>query len=410
MRKINNFTFIDLFGGCGGMSLGLEQAGFIPLLFNEINDSAATTYFNNVKDRFEPIYIKDVKELSKNNIEELKSKWNSDGKNVDLVVGGPPCWGYSNIGIRRTFDTERVNIGSNHLYNYMADIISNIKPKIFLFENVRGLLNARWTKDGDKGEIWKDVQYAFKSIEGYSVKAELIHCYDYGVPQNRPRIIMVGIRDDLGWVDSLDKPCHGRLPNKLKGPIPTIEDAIGDLIDENYKEGLITRKYPKSCGSSEIQRELRKGSNGKPLRKGALVQNHKYSNHSQEIVDKFKYMIENDGEIPENMKTKKFAQKVLRPIWLNGKPNITVTSLPDDFVHFSQPRSLTVRECARLQTFPDNFVFHGLRTTGGRRRAGDHSNNYENRDIPQYTQIGNAVPVRMAREFGKHFMKILKSN
>jgi len=401
--------FIDLFAGCGGMSLGLEQAGFIPLLYNEINDNAATTYKNNVKDRFEPIYIKDIKELSKDMIEEFKSKWNSNGKNVDLVVGGPPCWGYSKIGIRRTFDTDKVNIGTNHLYNYMADVISNIKPKIFLFENVMGLLTARWTKDGEKGEIWENIQSTFKSIKGYSVQVELIHCYDYGVPQNRPRIIMVGIRDDLRWVDSHDKPCFGRLPNKLKKPIPTIEDTIGDLIDENYQDSLITRKYPQSCGTSEIQRELRKGSNEKPLRKGALVKNHKYSNHSQKIVDKFKYMIKNDSEIPENMKTKKFAQKVLPRKWLNGKPNITVTSLPDDYVHYCQPRSLTVREWARLQTFPDNFIFHGPRTTGGRRRAGEPENNFETRDIPQYTQIGNAVPVRMAKEFGKHFIEIINN-
>ena len=390
------------------MSLGLEQAGFIPLLFNELNHSAATTYWENVKNRFNPIYIKDVKELSLTKIKQLRKGWKKKGiQDIDLVVGGPPCWGYSKIGIRRTFDTDKINIGTNHLYKDMADTISNIKPKIFLFENVRGLLTARWTKNGKIGEIWEDVQSTFNSIEGYSVQTELIHCYDYGVPQNRPRIIMVGIRDSLGWVDSLDKPCFGRLPNRLLNPIPTIEDTIGDLIDENYEDKLISRKYPKSCGKSEIQRELRKGSNGRPLRKGALVQNHKYSDHSQKIVDKFKYMIENDGEIPDNMKTKKFAQKVLPRKWLNGKPNITVTSLPDDYVHYSQPRSLTVREWARLQTFPDNFIFHGPRTTGGRRRAGEPGNIFKTRDIPQYTQIGNAVPVKMAKEFGRHFISII---
>ena len=139
------------------------------------------------------------------------------------------------------------------------------------------------------------------------------------------------------------------------------------------------------------------------------VYNHEYSKHSPRIIEKFKYMQDNDGRIPEQMKTKKFAQKVLRKNWPNGKPNITITSLPDDYIHFSQPRSLSVRECARLQTFPDNFVFYGPRTTGGRRRAGEPENNFETRDIPQYTQIGNAIPVLMAKKFGKHFKDIINA-
>ena len=110
----------------------------------------------------------------------------------------------------------------------------------------------------------------------------------------------------------------------------------------------------------------------------------------------------------KHMKTKKFNQRVLPRKWLNGTPNITVTSLPDDYVHYEQPRSITVREWARLQTFPDYFEFCGPRTTGGRRRAGEPSNNFEGREIPQYTQIGNAVPVLMARKFGEHFMSILE--
>ena len=95
--------------------------------------------------------------------------------------------------------------------------------------------------------------------------------------------------------------------------------------------------------------------------------------------------------------------------WKNGKPNITVTSLPDDYVHYCQPRSLTVREWARLQTFPDSFVFYGPRTTGGRRRAGEPQDMFEKREIPQYTQIGNAVPVKMAFKFGQHFKRILNA-
>ena len=119
--------------------------------------------------------------------------------------------------------------------------------------------------------------------------------------------------------------------------------------------------------------------------------------------------MENNGEIPPEykvLKTNKFAQRLLFPEWLDKKngPNITVTSLPDDFVHYEQPRILTVREWARLQTFPDWYVFRGPRTTGGRRRAGTPSKDNWDREVPRYTQIGNAVPVRLAFALGNHFL------
>lgn len=406
MKKKGNF-FIDLFAGCGGLSIGLEQAGFKPLLFNEISPSAKSSYQHYVSNKQSDIkFIDDVKEITPETIKLLKSEWKSNGiKDIDLVAGGPPCWGYSKIGHRRTFDTDKKNIGTNHLYNYMAIAIKNFRPKIFLFENVSGLLTSKWTKNGNSGEIWIDIQNTFSSIDGYTIASELIHCYDYGVPQNRPRIIMVGIRNDMGWIDTLNDPCLGRLPQKDKTNAPTVADILSDLVDPDYKDELITHKYPHPA-KTKIQRELRT-VNGKLLQKGMHLYNHEYSNHSDRIIEKFDYMIKNNGEIPESLKTKKFGQKVLRENWPNGKPNITITSLPDDYVHFSQPRSLSVRECARLQTFPDDFIFYGPRTTGGRRRAGEPENNFETRDIPQYTQIGNAIPVLMAKKFGLHFKEII---
>jgi len=401
----NKFYFIDLFAGCGGLSLGLEQAGFEPLLFNEINPSALKTYEEHVQGKFNPEIVRDIKKLSDDRIDELKSKWKSDGIDVDLVSGGPPCWGYSNIGIRRTFKTDKVDIGTNHLYKEMARVIKKVKPKMFLFENVRGLLNARWTTGGKKSEIWNDVLSTFQNMQDYTAQPELVYCYDYGVPQNRPRIIIVGIRRDLGWVDIKGKPCYGRLPDKENKSIPGIKDWLDDLVDPEYLETFHTKRYPKKP-QSEIQKEFRK-SNGKILKKGDRVRNHRYSRHKSKIIEKFQYMIDHDGKIPAKMKTKKFSQRVLPSNWNNGKPKITVTSLPDDYVHYSQPRSLTVRELARLQTFPDSFRFRGPRTTGGRRRAGEPGDMFEKREIPQYTQIANAVPVKMAYKFGKHFKEIL---
>jgi DNA (cytosine-5)-methyltransferase 1 len=112
--------------------------------------------------------------------------------------------------------------------------------------------------------------------------------------------------------------------------------------------------------------------------------------------------------ITSDLQTKKFAQRVLQPTWGGKPPGITVTSLPDDFVHYSEPRIPTVREWARLQTFPDWYVFKGPRTTGGRRRAGDPSKKIFDRDVPKYTQIGNAVPVRLAYELGKRLARYLR--
>ena len=120
-------------------------------------------------------------------------------------------------------------------------------------------------------------------------------------------------------------------------------------------------------------------------------------------------MVQNNGQIPEHLKTKKFAQRLLPQEWGNKGPTITACSLPDDFVHYSQARTLTVREWARLQTFPDWYQFSGKRTTGGIRRAGNPRESIFEREVPKYTQIGNAVPPKLAYEVGNHFASILKS-
>ena len=132
-----------------------------------------------------------------------------------------------------------------------------------------------------------------------------------------------------------------------------------------------------------------------------------YSDHAEYIRKKFAHMIANNGEIPEEFQTKKFAQRVFPREWDESGPGITVTSLPEDYVHYSQPRSPTVREWARIQTFPDWYQFAGSRTTGGRRRAGDPSKGIWDRDVPRYTQIGNAVPPMLAEKVGRHIAQMI---
>ena len=143
--------------------------------------------------------------------------------------------------------------------------------------------------------------------------------------------------------------------------------------------------------------------------KGHPVTEHDYSKHSDHILAKFAAMHKGKGRLPGQFRTKKFAQRVLPARWGTGGPTITATSLPDDYVHFSQPRVLTVREWARLQLFPDHYTFSGNRTTGGIRRAGNPRDGIFDREVPKYTQIGNAVPVGLAKAVGEHLKGILES-
>lgn len=438
-----------MFAGCGGLSLGLEEAGFEPILVNELSDEARESYLINrdqyphfvdtaVNDPENPWVWKDVKELRKylkNNLPEFTKKtkqlFNIDlsAGELDLLVGGPPCQGYSGIGHRRSYAVDKKEIPSNHLFQDMIFTISALKPKMFLFENVRGILSARWEEESKKGSIWLDIRNEFKAHfdDDYYMGWHLVRASEYGVPQNRPRVLLVGLRKNLGWsaksanldnekllFNCNDHRAGGLLPQPQENP-PSLEDLLGDLIDPDYTPGQeATNQYKHPAKKSNIkgkpsaQQTLRLQKDKKSSAKvNHPLTEHEYSKHSKNIIEKFTYMIQHEGQIPEKFKTKKFAQRVLPRTWKNGQPSITATSLPDDYVHFEQPRILTVREWARLQMFPDWYQFAGKRTTGGTRRAGNPLENNFDREVPKYTQIGNAVPVQMAYYVGRHFLNLL---
>jgi len=262
-----------------------------------------------------------------------------------------------------------------------------------------------------KGEIFKDVFKTFDSLSNYTVKFKLVKANDYGVPQNRPRVLIIGIRNDFNFnsMSALDALEGGLLPEPTND-YPDIEDLLSDLVDDNFEYGGESVSYRKDP-LNRLQETYRTNiHSGVLMKKGDELTEMKYSRHSDKVVEKFSHMIKNKGKIPEHLKTKKFAQRVLPKKWGDSGPKITVTSLPDDFVHYSQARSLTVREWARLQTFPDWYKFAGKRTTGGIRRAGNPRESNFEREVPRYTQIGNAVPVKLALEVGKHFKKLLITN
>jgi DNA (cytosine-5)-methyltransferase 1 len=415
---VSKLKSIDLFAGCGGLSLGLEQAGFETVFVNELHPDAMKTFLQNrPKSNLSDLknHVLDIKSLTKNqeSLQSFGKYIRQEHGEIDLVCGGPPCQGYSGIGHRRTFDLSKREIPTNHLYKDMAKVVATVAPKMFLFENVRGLLNSRWSPEGEKGEIWNDVQKTFRNINvkvgkqefQYQIGFKLVFAKEYGVPQNRPRILMVGLREDIDFEFTNNDTSRGLLPEGF-GDAPDLKDLFSDLIDPKWRDRKETTVYLKDP-TTEIQESLRTMQNGKVMMKGDLLTEQEYSNHSDAVIAKFQYMIEHDSEIPESMRTKKFSQKVLPKIWGKNGPSITATSLPDDYVHFSQPRVLTVREWARLQMFPDWYQFAGKRTTGGRRRAGDPDAGDWSREVPKYTQIGNAVPVGLAKEVGLHFKKIL---
>ena len=411
-------TAIDLFAGCGGVSQGFDQAGFQTVFVNELHPVAMATFLKNRQHTNlaeAKNHCFDILSLTQKpaELDALARRLRREHGDIDVVIGGPPCQGFSGIGHRRSFDIDKEEIPSNHLYREMAKFVQAVGPKVFVFENVRGLLNSKWTPDGESGEIWNDVQKAFHQIRAkkgskafeYKIASSLVLAKDYGVPQNRPRVILVGVRSDIVPTTMPDGIEGGMLPSPIHGA-PDIVDLLSDLVDPNWTPGGETTQYL-TKPLTKVQSLLRRRPDGQLMGKGSVLTEHEYSKHNSEVIAKFKYMIANNGEIPEEMQTKKFAQRLLPTRWSEKGPTITATSLPDDYVHYSQPRVPTVREWARLQTFPDWYQFEGKRTTGGRRRAGNPDAGDWTRDLPKFTQIGNAVPVLLAEQIGLHIRKIL---
>ena len=441
-----DLSLVDLFAGCGGLSLGMENAGFTPVFVNELNHDAMATYLANRHHDVggkpfadQPnLRINDAQQLVGERLEQMVDDLNSIGLvfpskeqsergegqgTLAVLAGGPPCQGYSGIGHRRSYSVDKKDLPSNQLYQRMAAIIRRLRPRVFLFENVKGLLNAKWTREGTE-EIWPDVLREFRSIPGYEVRWSLVRAGDYGVPQNRPRVLLVGIREDIVKrcelldldADAEDAIKCGFLPAGEPSDYPDLVDLLGDLVDPEVQVALEQRRYPAGKfatteyprrAETKLQKAMRAPAPAHEHRSKGELTDHQYSKPAPRIIEKFEHMLANNGDIPEEAQTKKFSQRVLPARWGNRGPTITATSMPDDYVHFSQPRTLTVREWARLQLFPDWYHFEGKRTTGGIRRAGNPREGIFDREVPKYTQIGNAVPVGLAERVGNHFRRIL---
>ena len=267
-------SMVDLFAGCGGPSLGMENAGFTPVFVNELNPDALATYLANRHHSVggkpfadqEHLHCNDANELQGERLEKMVSDLSKLGltfpsqdeaeaaiknSDLDLLAGGPPCQGYSGIGHRRSYAVDKKDLPSNQLYGRMTKIIRRLRPRIFLFENVRGILTSKWTREGED-KIWPDVWGEFRKIPGYQVRYTLVKASDYGVPQNRPRVLLVGIRNDIIAassiidlsVDEEDAVKCGFLPKGEPSEAPGIEELLGDLVDPKAKRALEKQDFP----------------------------------------------------------------------------------------------------------------------------------------------------------------------
>jgi len=372
MKKIK---IVDLFAGVGGLSYGFAyDDAFEIVAANEILPNMAKAYQLNhpsVK-----VYNKDVKDFG---ISDLEKDFGIRSGDIDLVVGGPPCQAYSTVG-KRLVDDPR-----GKLFQEYYRVLKELSPKAFIFENVKGLLSLQ------KGELMKNILELFSSL-GYFIKYEILNAADYGVPQVRERVIIIGTKLEEGF--SFPKPTHydpkkgEKLFEKGTKPYVTLSDAIGDL--PFIKTGEESFEYF-SEPQNDFQKKMRENA---PLR----LMDHNAPNNNAGLVK----IMENlpDGgspmDLPEEMRPKSgFANTYCR-LWWN-RPSTTITrnlSTPSSSrcIHPRAPRPLTTREGARIQCFPDNYIFYGSRND-------------------KNLQIGNAVPTFLSEVLKEQMKKYFeKSN
>lgn len=342
-----NSKVVDLFSGVGGLSLGFRMAGFPIAIANEIDEQIAEAYTINHPDTIminEDITKIDIKEIFKN------------FKDTEVIIGGPPCQGFSQKGKREILEDPR-----NYLFKYFYDVVNYIKPKYFVIENVPNILTAH------NGIFKKDIYELFEKV-GYSLNSEILNAADYGVPQYRKRAFIIGKKGN----QAVKMPKKGNM-------ITTAWDAISDLAYLNSGEGEFKSEYLFPY-KSEYQKRMRC--------KSEYLYNHVATKHNKIVLERMNYIPENGGraDLPEEHKTKSIYSGTWGRI-TKHEPSVTITTRFDTpssgrFTHPFLNRAITVREAARLQGFPDDFVFYGSK-------------------MSQMREVGNAVPPPVAYAIAK---------
>lgn len=453
---------IDLFSGAGGMSEGVLQAGFHILFSSDINEDVQKTYMN----RHEQLgykqgentffYRADVRDLNGDIIwESIKSlkffnKNNPVPNRIDAIFGGPPCQGFSRAGKRDPNDPR------NMLFKEYLRIIGEINPRYVVMENVEGFNDTKLSDfTANDGEIYKEENFVkeilikeFHKMKYNVLEPRVLDASDYGVPQRRKRAIFIAYKEGEKAPKYPDKTHEEE--EKI-----TVLDAIGDLIiDEgikskinnvltNYQRSSIegrTRKInnqaieQKNALNREISKHseiikqrfslYREGEDSNSLKNRVLKEGinlkgkdelvkecvEKLNKSRQEKIDKNEHVnrgvlteqevisIFKNGNADNEMVEALLTKKSIRTRLSRVKPSNTVVTLPDDYISPFEDRMFSVREMARLQSFDDSFVFLGKRTTGGKRRR---------IEVPQYSQVGNAVPPLLAKAIAKEIIRVL---
>lgn len=389
-KEEEKLKVVSLFSGCGGLDLGFINAGFEVVWANDFFPEAVETYKKNIG---EHIILDDISNISSSQIPD----------DFDILIGGFPCQGFSIANKKRSMEDER-----NFLYKEMLRIVKDKKPKFFLAENVKGLLSMH------KGEVIKMIIDDFAKI-GYKVDYKLINSADYGVPQQRERVIILGNR--IGVKNIFPEPTH------INKHI-TVKDTVGDLAeirtrDENFvfnnkkiynhiartnvhdkfwgrkhkvnqheicdylkiwraKKGISTKKIDEHFGYAHTAGHwFRKDNNS-----GSIP----HPDDWWELKKLLEFDDQYDKQVTElELKDIKFEQSLRINNW--DRPSDTITATGPE-IHPNRKRRMSVRECARIQTFPDDFVFYG--SLGN-----------------MYKQIGNAVPVLLAEKLAESIKKSL---
>jgi DNA (cytosine-5)-methyltransferase 1 len=418
---MGSYTFADLFAGCGGLSLGLLEAGLRGRFAIERDAMAFETFSTNFLDGNSPAgsfdwpgWLErrawDVEDLLERHRGELKMLRGT----VDILAGGPPCQGFSFAG-RRVEDDPR-----NLLFRRYVEVVAAIKPQAIVLENVPGMQVAH--SDGNVIELKSKAarprrqSYYDRLVEslrtcGYEVASDLVDASRFGVPQRRSRLIAIGIRKDLlpfvpegvtRGFELLEQARVAQLRELGLGERVQAREALSDLevsgrarvpcTDGQSKPGFEEVRY--SGPSTDYQRLMQEQMSG-PMDSMRLAR------HRPDVEERFARILAEcrKGVRMDDESRRAYGIKKHRIYPMSAAaPAPTITTLPDDVLHYAEPRILTVRESARLQSFPDWFRFRGKFTTGGDRRS---------RECPRYTQVGNAVPPYLARAIGTALARLL---
>ncbi|WP_186060167.1 DNA cytosine methyltransferase [Burkholderia gladioli] len=394
-------TFIDAFAGCGGLSLGLMQAGLTGRFAVEHDSFAFATLKANLLAKQASFKYSWPRWLPKEplGITTLLSDYSDQlaalNGSIDVLVGGPPCQGFSMAG-RRQHDDPR-----NQLFAQYLRLVEIVKPKIVLIENVRG-----FTMDFAVGENVTNYAAALKEVlsDDYEVHERLLDLSRFGVPQARTRYFVIAVHVSVTTADPF-MLLESRIPSFLRSlginaPVSS-SNAISDL--EVSRCG--TEPSKDTEGFSQIAYGQPLTRYQKLMNTGVTPSDLRLARHAEDIVQRFQEIINIShaegrlntsisNEVRERFGLKKKALRVLDP----DRPSPTITSMPDDLLHYSEPRTLTVRENARLQSFPDWYSFQGKYTTGGHLRK---------KEVPRFTQVANAVPPLVARAIGEMLVALM---